>query len=310
MAKLGRARLHVEQGAVTEGAKDIAEIWKADANFLRVNAPLFNAGLPPLKRAELQRVLEERQTMSNVSQELLEVFRDGAATERIANMPQDPGADVVSQPSHGKAPTGTAAEFYSSGRFQPAAGAAQKLTANAPTEAEGLYWEIRSAQKLATNALARASRIDSDSPEFHVLLGDIYRQRKYLEDAEQEYRKALALNAEDTGALFGLSLTLLAKPDLDEALRVTQSALTKHPDDPEFNAVMGEILSIQHNFAGAEPYLKKGLSTKPELFRTCMLYSEGCTPRPTERRKRSRSQSSGSLTIRMDVSTIRLPASI
>ena len=107
MAKLGRARLHVEQGAVTEGAKDIAEIWKADANFLRVNAPLFNAGLPPLKRAELQRVLEERQTMSNVSQELLEVFRDGAATERIANMPQDPGADVVSQPSHGKAPTGT-----------------------------------------------------------------------------------------------------------------------------------------------------------------------------------------------------------
>jgi tetratricopeptide (TPR) repeat protein len=297
MAKLGSARLHVEQGAVPEGAKEIEEIWKADANFLRVNAPLFNADLPPLKRAELQRALEERQAMSNVSQELLEVFRDGAATERVANTSQDPGVDIVSPPSHGNAPTGNAAEFYSSGRyeectdlltsrlsllstkdlqrlefcgystanFQSAAGAAQKLAANAATEAEGLYWETRSAQKLATNALARASRIDSNSPEFHVLLGDVYRQRKYLEDAEQEYRKALALNAEDTGALFGLSLTLLAKPDLDEALRVTQSALTKHPDDPEFNAVMGEILSIQHNFAGAEPYLKKGLSTKPEL---------------------------------------------
>ncbi len=212
-------------------------------------------------------------------------------------MSQDPGADVVSPPSHGKVPTGNAAELYASGRyeectdllasrlsllstkdlrrlvfcaystanFQPAAGAAQKLAANAATEAEGLYWETRSAQKLATNALARASRIDSNSPKFHVLLGDIYRQRKYLPDAEQEYRKALALNAEDTGALFGLSLTLLAKPDLDEALRVTRSALAKHPDDPEFNAVMGEILSVQHDFAGAEPYLKKGLSTKPEL---------------------------------------------
>ena len=60
-------------------------------------------------------------------------------------------------------------------------------------------------------------------------------------------------------------MTLLANSDLDEALRVTQAALTKNPDDPEFNAVMGEILSIQHDFSGAEPYLKKGLSTKPEL---------------------------------------------
>jgi predicted Zn-dependent protease len=143
--------------------------------------------------------------------------------------------------------------------------AAQKLAVNAATEGEGLYWETRSVQKLAANALARASQLDSNSPKFHVLLGDVYRQRKYFPDAEQEYRKALALNAEDTGALFGLSLTLLANSDLDEALRVTQAALAKNPDDPEFNAVMGEILSIQHDFAGAEPYLKKGLSTKPEL---------------------------------------------
>ena len=70
MAKLGMARLHVEQGAVAEGAKEIGEIWKADANFLRVNAPLFNAGLPRLKRADLQRALEERQATSDISQEL------------------------------------------------------------------------------------------------------------------------------------------------------------------------------------------------------------------------------------------------
>ena len=76
MAKLGSARLHVEQGVVPEGAKEIAEIWKADANFLRVNAPLFNAGLPPLKRADLQRALEERQATNDVSQELLELFRE------------------------------------------------------------------------------------------------------------------------------------------------------------------------------------------------------------------------------------------
>ena len=227
---------------------------------------------------------------------VLDLFRDGAATERVTNMSQDPGGDVVSRVSGGKAPADAAELYargkygectnllasrlpllptkdlqrlafcaYSSANFQPAAMAAQKLAVNAATEGEGLYWETRSVQKLATNALARASQLDSNSPKFHVLLGDVYRQRKYFPDAEQEYRKALALNAEDTGALFGLSLTLLANSDLDEALRVTQAALTKNPDDPEFNAVMGEILSIQHDFAGAEPYLKKGLSTKPEL---------------------------------------------
>jgi tetratricopeptide (TPR) repeat protein len=191
MAKLGMARLHVEQGAIPEGVKEIAEVWRADANFLRVNAPLFNAGLPRLKRADLQRALEERQATGDVSQEVLDLFRNGAATERLANMSQDPGGEVVSPVPGGKAPAGNAAELYAMGRygectnllasrlqllptkdlqrlvfcaystakFQTAAGAAQKLAANAATEAEGLYWETRSAQKLATNALARASSI-------------------------------------------------------------------------------------------------------------------------------------------------------
>ncbi len=62
-----------------------------------------------------------------------------------------------------------------------------------------------------------------------------------------------------------LSLALLADSDLDEALRLAEGVLKKSPDDPEFNAVMGEILSAQHDFSGAEPYLKKALNTKPEF---------------------------------------------
>jgi predicted Zn-dependent protease len=154
---------------------------------------------------------------------------------------------------------------YSTGDYQTAAMAAQRLAVNPATEAAGLYWETRSAQKLAIQALAHASEIDSNSPKFHVLLGDIYRQRKYFPDAEQEYRKALALQPSDTGALFGLSLTLLASSDFDEALHLAQDALKKNPEDPELNALMGEIFSVQHNFTEAEPYLRKGLNTKPEL---------------------------------------------
>jgi tetratricopeptide (TPR) repeat protein len=129
-----------------------------------------------------------------------------------------------------------------------------------------LYWETRSAQKLAIEALARASAIDSNSPTLHVLLGDVYRQRRYYPDAEQEYRKAMALQPEDTGAMLGLSLTLLADSENDEALRIARAAMKKNPGDPELNAVVGEILSAQHDFSAAEPYLRKALNTKPELI--------------------------------------------
>lgn len=44
-----------------------------------------------------------------------------------------------------------------------------------------------------------------------------------------------------------------------------QAALNKHPDDPELNAVMGEILCARNEYADAEPFLKKSLNTKPEF---------------------------------------------
>jgi predicted Zn-dependent protease len=153
---------------------------------------------------------------------------------------------------------------YSTGDYLHAFDAAERMVLSATTEAEGLYWETKASQKLATEALARASAMDSTSPKLHVLLGDLYRQRKYFPDAEEEYRKALSLQPQDTGALFGLALALLAGDKVDEALGVAQAALKNSSDDPELNAVMGEVLCARHDFSGAEPYLKKSLSTKPE----------------------------------------------
>ena len=97
------------------------------------------------------------------------------------------------------------------------------------------------------------------------MLGDVFRQRNHYPDAEQEYRKALVIEPENSGALFGLCLALLADSQLDEALRLAESALKRNPDDPEFNAVMGEILCQETKFPEAEPYLKKALNTKPEF---------------------------------------------
>lgn len=295
IAKLGMARLHLERGAAEQSVQDIEEIWKADAGFLRANASLFNAGLARSKGSELYGLLQKRQADENVSPEVLALFGDPTA---VGNATLFPGSGSnASAPDDAKKAVPNAAKLYttgnygecsnaltsrlrqlqtkdlqllalcaySTGNYRAALESGVKLASNISTETEGLYWETKSAQKLAAEALTRAGTADSGSPKLHVLLGDIYRQRQLFADAEQEYRKALVLRPEDAGALFGLSLALLGNGQNDQALTVARTALAKTPDDPELNAVMGEILCVRDDFEGAEPYLKKSLNTKPEF---------------------------------------------
>jgi tetratricopeptide (TPR) repeat protein len=295
MAKLGMARLYVEQDAAVEGAKQIADIWKTDGGFLWVNASLLSAGLSSSRLSDLQQALKNDSARSEIPESVASLFQGGGTVVKPASVLQSSSpanmhlgrsikqtaATLYANGKYGECSDFLASQIktlqitelrmlahcaYSSAAYQTAFNAAQKLVINPATEAEGLYWETRSVQKLASEALARAGELDSDSPMLHVLLGDIYRQRKFFPDAESEYRKALALKPADNGALFGLSLTLLANGNLGGARGLVEANLRKNPDDPEFNAVMGEVLSAQHDFSDAEPYLKKALNTKPELI--------------------------------------------
>jgi tetratricopeptide (TPR) repeat protein len=289
MAKLGLARLHLEQGEVDESVKEIVGAFKTDPDFLAFNASRFGAGLSADKRAELDGVLEQHQTAGDTPEQLLALFLHVRPEQKSSEAPKIATAADKSLASDG-------AGLYKAGKYaqcsvalapkletlppqelrllatcayldrntRTAFDAAKRLAASSGTEAEGLYWETKSAEQLATEALARASELDSSSPKLHVLLGDIYRQRKSFPEAEQEYRKSLTLKSDDIGALFGLSLALLADGQTDEAFHQVQAALENNPDDPELNAVMGEILCARSDFAGAEGYLKKSLNTKPE----------------------------------------------
>jgi tetratricopeptide (TPR) repeat protein len=294
MATLCLARLHVEQDAMEQGATELIQVWNADASFARANLYLFYDGLPPAKRSALQDVLKTRQTAGSISEEAVSLFGrngGGAKLPRSSDPAPLAGSPVSDHRSSGDAAklyaqgkyadcsvllasrlpnlSGNSLELlaacaYASGRYRTVFETGAKLTTNTSTQAQGLYWETEASEKLAVDSLARASELDSSSPKLHVLLGDIYRQRKSLSDAQQEYRKALALQPEDPGALFGLCLTLLEDTQADEAFRLSHAALEKNPDDPELNAVMGEILCNRDDFSDAEIYLKKSLKTKPE----------------------------------------------
>lgn len=295
LAKLGMARLHLEQGSSGQAAEEIAEISAADPGFLGANISQFTAGLPPPKREELERALEQQEAAGNLPRDFADLFRNPAAGggtrdslpavpakgEREPNAVDRNATKLYSKGNYGECSDALIRQqqqlpakslellancSYFTGNYPVALSAAARLASNPTTEVAGLYWETKSAQKLATQALARASATDSNSPKLHVLLGDVYRQQKSFPDAEQEYRKALALRPDDAGALFGLSLSLLTDGQNDEAQAVAQAVLEKDPEDPEFNALMGEILCARHDFSAAEPFLKKSLGAKPELL--------------------------------------------
>jgi tetratricopeptide (TPR) repeat protein len=256
LAKLGLARLQIEQGTTEEAAKRIQEIWKTDNGFFRANVATLKGGMNQAKASELEQLLERKEASGAFPGAFVVAFRGSENEAGDGNFSKE-AARLNS--------TGARAPgLYASGNYPQALAAAQKLALSAATESEGLYWETKSAQKLATEALGRASEMDSGSPKLHVLLGDLYRQRQFFPDSEQEYRKALALAPNDTGSLFGLALALLADNQLDQAFDVAQSALKNNADDPELNAVMGEILCARDDYPGAEPFLKKSLNTKPE----------------------------------------------
>jgi len=155
--------------------------------------------------------------------------------------------------------------FYAND-FRITSAAAQRMKTNPATRAQGLYWESKADQKMAIAALIRAGEIDADSPRMHVLLGDVFRQKRRWDDAEIEYRKAVALDPKSHSARLSLAIVLFSELKTDEALDIGRSLLAEDRNDPEANLLAGEILVQRNLFADAEPYLSKCQNIKPEFL--------------------------------------------
>ncbi len=128
-----------------------------------------------------------------------------------------------------------------------------------------MYWESKADQKLAIAALIRAGEIDADSPRMHVLLGDVFRQKRRWDDAEMEYRRAVALDPKNHSARLSLAIALFSELKNDEAFDIDRGLLVEDPSDPEANLLAGEILVQRNRFAEAEPYLSRCQNLQPEF---------------------------------------------
>jgi tetratricopeptide (TPR) repeat protein len=144
--------------------------------------------------------------------------------------------------------------------------AANALDRLQPHSAEALYWSILANERLALRSLGRFQQLDPDSATSHVLLGDIYHQLEKNDDAQTEYLTALKLSPGDPAALLGAATAYLSNGNLPAAAEAAQSALSKHPDDPDINLLMAEVELGRHEYASALPYLEKCLHAKPQML--------------------------------------------
>ena len=271
-------RLGLEQGDKAVDLKQWGPLWEINPQLVTTNDADLWKGVSASDAARMSGLLATQEgllphaELQVVQQDVSYPARSEARVLPVPTVIPSPhrcmsskGA-VVSTAAAGLSKTeiGVACSFYS-GDYWDASLGAHAMQANSITESAGLYWEVRADQRLAVAALNRAGEEAPNSPQMHVLLGDIQRQRKHLSEAKVEYDKALALRPDDQGALLGLGVTQFLAGDLDGALKLGNRLIEGNPEDPSTNLLLGEVLVGLNRFQDAEPYLNRSLTVEPEL---------------------------------------------
>jgi tetratricopeptide (TPR) repeat protein len=268
LAELGVTAQRLKQGDTDGALKRLIALWHRDRGFLQENLSLLRDVLSDEQREQLMRMTQDLEANEKIppaesapKTQPSESRSQRAHEIQLYSSGQYQKCAEALRPQLGTLPEVSLSHlafcaFYT-GDFKTASLAARRLKSIPATRASGLYWESNANQKLAVAALSRAGETASNSPQLHILLGDIYRQRDRWDDAESEYQKALAVDPHNEGANLGLGLALFASGKKDEALAIDRTLLTQSPDHPEANLLAGEILVRDGHYTDAEAYLKK-----------------------------------------------------
>src|SRR5271166_2202573 len=280
---LGTAMTELIEGHPDVALKGLTSVAEADPDFVWSNRPLFRDAVSADQARQLIELARARQKIGALRMEIGSLIEKAFLSD---DTPVTMSSGEERRPSGMGAPSATAQRFYTEGQyakcnqalnpalhtlgsfqlqilascsfytgdFQTTSIAAQRLKTNTATRVQGLYWESKADQKLAIAALIRAGEIDADSPRMHVLLGDVFRQKRRWDDAEVEYRKAVAIDPKSHAARLSLAIVLFSQLKNDEAFDIDRSLLAEDPNDPEANLLAGEIFVQRNLFAEAEPY--------------------------------------------------------
>jgi tetratricopeptide (TPR) repeat protein len=308
LTDLGRARLRLDEGDNASALALLTDLWTRDAGFVRTNllslvdgldaehknsfsdfvsrqdaagamssdlSALLSAvlrGLPqPVKESIPAKSSEGRKTGTAPNLAAAETnARAGQYARCVGDLAHE-ADERGARPINANALLLLANCAYMTGDYTLSARAADLAAAQPAHEpAAALYWSIQANEKLAFTSFSRFEQLEPDSPKTHLLLGDIHRRRQHLEEAENEYKAAAALDPHDPAPLYGLASAYSQDAKPDQAMSAVKTALGMSPDDPDLNLLAGEILIEQHEWAQAENYLKQSLNAahplKPQIL--------------------------------------------
>ena len=293
LATLGRTRLLLNAGDYAGALALLTTLWEHDAGFVRTHTPVLSEGSTPERVSAFSAFLDQQggsgtavdpdlsvwlstafRGVPDHAQEVLplDAARGGNALAAEADERDDRYGRCAAKLANGLGERSNrellllATCAFMTGDYGLSATASALLENRSPHELAAFYWSVKANEKLAFAAFDRFEQLKPDAERTHLLLGDIYRQRKRFDQAESEYKTAAKLSPQDAAPLFGLASAYSQNSETDQALSTARAGLQMTPNDPDLNLLIGEILVSRHAWDEAEPFLNKSLDAKPQTL--------------------------------------------
>ena len=296
LARLGLARVSIEEGNFPQAMSTLEDLWELDSAFIKANTVSALVGLALQRRNEFIAWLEEAKNSGEngssrgLADWLKLALKGDARGQGEANLSEistDSGLHPVGIPNAGlsfsEGRYTQCAEIlrpsmeklalsdllvlarcaYYSGDYRASFLSSGRAIKIGPTNLEGSYWRVRTAEKLAGDSLLRASVLSPNSTKMRIVLGDTYRQMQHFSEAEVEYRKAIQSAPMDFASHFGLALNFYQAFQVDNAENELKTVMELRPGDPDASYLMGGVLVSKQDFDAAKPLLLAGLKGNP-----------------------------------------------
>jgi len=262
-AQLGKAAVAARRSNADQAMTRLREAAATDAVAVRANRELFWSSLAAAGLEEQARAVLNEEHPANESE-----HRSDAAAEmrrgRYSACSSSLAAHVASLPFP-QVHTLAMCSYYS-GHDDRVMTATTRMLRLSPANPEALYWQIQTEDRLANAAIEKASAINPNSPSLHTLMGDMLHERGDLDEAVEEYRRAIELQPDFLGARLHLARILNSQHKLDEAEQQAQWVLKASPDQPEANFILGEVLLNRSQNAQALPFLLRAQQAPPDVL--------------------------------------------
>jgi predicted Zn-dependent protease len=137
--------------------------------------------------------------------------------------------------------------------------------ASAHPTPENVYWSALAAAELAEQSFARLAKLPPSS-ESHELLAESFQRSGRRLEAIDEWRKAIALDPENTRVRAGLAESLYRAREYDEAASLLKPLVASHPENADWQYLLGSALLRQKRDEEALPYLEKAARLNPDFL--------------------------------------------